>query len=68
MKRGLRRFVLCCAMVGAMGVLSGCASLSLFSSTHTHHHGVEDETKQKVEELEDRISALERAQKAGMSR
>ena len=60
----IRRVFEAGAMVGLMTLVSGCASLSLFSNKHTHHHGVEDEAKQRIDQLEERVSALEQAQEA----
>ncbi|MAG93954.1 MAG: hypothetical protein CMJ48_09420 [Planctomycetaceae bacterium] len=49
------------AIASATIGLSGCASLSLFGETHTHHHTCDDpEGKQRIETLEARISHLER--------
>ena len=63
MKKNLRNALCICLAVGALALFSGCAglSLSLFSSKHdhVHHHGLEDESKVKIEKLENRIDELE---------
>jgi len=45
-----------------MTLLVGCGSLSLFSSRHVHYHGSE-EADNKIDELQQRIEALEKAAK-----
>lgn len=40
-------------------VMTGCAALSLFSTTHQHHYEASDELQQRVESLEHRVMALE---------
>ena len=56
----LRNLVLQCrlpiAAVLFVGLYTGCASLSLFSSTHTHESA---DTKQRLETLEQRVNQLE---------
>lgn len=65
MGTALRKSFMVGAMAGGITLASGCASLSLFSSRHTHHHGLEDEAKQELAELDQRVSALEQAQEKG---
>ena len=53
----MKRYVLTACLIVAMGAyLTGCASLSLFSSTHYHYHSESDEdakeVKKKLRELE----------------
>ena len=48
--------VLTCA---TMLLVTGCASLSLFSSHHVHHHGTK-EIKEKIDALEKRVDAIEK--------
>ncbi len=42
-----------------MLLVTGCASLSLFSSHHVHHHGTK-EIKEKIDALEKRVDAIEK--------
>lgn len=47
-------FVLCACWGSA-----GCASLSLFGSTHTHHHKHDCDCEDRLAALEARVAALE---------
>lgn len=40
--------------------MTGCAALSLFSTTHQHHYEGSEELQQRVDSLEHRVMALER--------
>jgi hypothetical protein len=42
--------------------MTGCSSMSLFSSRHVHYHGGE-QADDKITELEERVEALEKAGK-----
>jgi len=53
------RIVGIAAICGAALVSSGCMGLSLFSSTHTHHHEGAD-LQTRVEALEYRLDAAEK--------
>ena len=58
----LRRIFLLGALFTVMAMASGCGSLSMFSSRHVHYHGSEEADK-KIDALEQRIEALEKAVK-----
>ena len=45
--------------LGFAPLASGCAALSLFSTTHEHHHECTPALQRRVEELEQRINVLE---------
>ena len=54
------RFMTFAMVVLTLVLVTGCAGLSLFSSTHTHHYDTR-ETKARIEKLETRLAELERA-------
>jgi len=56
MKKAILVSVLTLACLSA----GGCAGLSLFSSTHVHHHRSE-EIEKKIDSLEKRVEEIERA-------
>lgn len=41
---------------------SGCAALSLFGETHTHHHAAPEGLETRLHSLEERVSQLEQQQ------
>jgi hypothetical protein len=60
MKR-LRQTSITPALLGAVVLLaSGCSSLSLLSHRHVHYHA-SDEADKKIDALEQRVEALEKA-------
>lgn len=55
----MKRRMICgfAALVMVCGLSTGCAGLSLFSSTHTHYD-TSEATEQKLEELAPRVREL----------
>lgn len=49
-------------IIFAAAAAAGCGSLSLLSSRHVHYHGSE-EVDNKIDQLEKRVEALEKAGK-----
>lgn len=60
MKRRLLHIGLLALCVAVVLLSSGCA-VDLFDSEHKHYHGTE-EIKQKIQNLEERVTALETKQ------
>lgn len=58
----IRRIVIFTVMAAIMMTGAGCGSLSLFSSRHVHYHASPDADK-KIDSLEKRVEALEKAGK-----
>lgn len=46
----------------ALVAMAGCSSMSLFSDRHVHYHG-SDKADDKIEELQNRLEALEKTAK-----
>jgi hypothetical protein len=59
MKR-MTRLIALAAILGLVLFGAGCGSLSLFSSRHVHYHASPDADK-KIDLLEKRVEALEKA-------
>jgi len=58
--RILKYIVVITVTTGVLFITSGCGSLSLFSSRHVHYHA-SPEADKKIETLEKRVDALEKA-------
>ena len=56
----IKHLMMMTIVIIAAAVVSGCGSLSLFSSRHVHYHG-SDEADNKIDELQARIEALEKS-------
>ncbi len=56
---GLVRGLIQVLVIGSLVSGTGCAGFKLFSSTHTHYHETEN-TKERIDALEQRLEALER--------
>lgn len=57
-----RHSALAVLMIIFAAAASGCGSLSLLSSRHVHYHGSE-EVDNKIDQLDKRVEALEKAVK-----
>jgi hypothetical protein len=59
------RYVRLILVIGCIAaLLTGCMGLSLFSSEHKHYYG-DEESKQKLNNLEKRVERLEGAKSQG---
>ena len=56
------------ALLLSVATSSGCAALSLFSTTHEHHYETSPALERRLEAVEQRLSAIEQKDGASSSR